>query len=73
MNYCKAHNLNYTDEFCPECSERVVEEAGRLPKRVTDPQAHPRCHRCWNLAPVCRCDGWLYAKPEGPKLETPIG
>lgn len=25
--------------------------------RVQEPQVHPRCHKCWNLAPICRCDG----------------
>lgn len=32
-----------------------------MKRRLKDvePQAHPRCHNCWNLAPCCYCDGGM--------------
>ena len=68
MKYCKPHNFFHAEDICPHCADRVVGEAGRLPYRVTDPQIHPRCHRCWNLSPVCRCDGSIGMPDPDPVL-----
>ena len=71
MKFCKPHNRNFSDDrvVCPKCETRVVEEASRLPYRVTNPQAHDRCHDCWNLLPVCRCDlSGSIALPDLPNL-----
>lgn len=64
MRYCRSHNRFYPERLtsCPKCETRVVEEAGRLPYRVTNPQEHERHldpetgKGCGNLLPVCKCD-----------------
>lgn len=74
MKFCKPHNRNYSESTCPLCEERVVREATRLPYRVTHPQEHERCHQCWNLLPVCRCNlGGSISLPDHPSLMAPSG
>lgn len=68
MKYCKPHNRFYAGDGCTPCEDRVIAEAGSFPLRVVEPQAHPRCHQCWNLLPFCHCNGWLDADILPPTL-----
>lgn len=75
MKWCKPHNRFHSEATCPKCEDRVVKEAGRLPLRVTEPQEHPRCHRCWNLIArdregnrICKCDGDVDMPSDLPSL-----
>lgn len=72
MNYCKPHNRFYSTDTCEPCEKRVITEASKLPLRVEEPQAWPRCHRCWNLSPVCRCDGDITMPDDLPVLTNTL-
>lgn len=71
MRHCKGCNRFVpTDAPCDRCAARTIADAERMPYRLEQPQAHDRCHRCWNLDPVCRCNGWLYGVNPDPDLSN---
>lgn len=48
----------------------MATERGRTDWQLRNPQSHPRCHACWNLAPCCHCG--VDARRRHPSAYEPV-